>query len=190
MVLESQSTLGFLLMKFCSYRTSGEVFCSFKQKPWPNSIHRRIQMWGAKCKSRADSRGPQQLLEDWQSPWDAAGQEAAAGQIPQTSAPRAGAGSANLFVAPTGDPGNTNSIKGNGNIENSLATVLQYKQKKSLNIFIRLYFWATSVWGNPNFWMFDWCQWELRGYRESRVLETCSALLNLIFLFLMLLLFC
>lgn len=137
MVLEPQSTRGFFLMKFCSYRTFGEVTCSFKQKPRPNSIHRRIQMWGAKCKSRADSGSPQQLLEDWQSPWDATGQETAAGQIPQAPAPRTGAGSANLFVAPTREPGKTKNIKGNHSMRNNLVTVLQYKWKRSLNIFIR-----------------------------------------------------
>lgn len=126
-------------MKFCSHRTFGEVICSFKQKPRPDSIHRRIQMWGAKCKSGADSRSPQQLLEDWQSPWDAPGQETATGQIPQTSAPRTGAGSANLFVAPTREPGKTYNTKGNHSKKNSLATVLQYKQKRSWNIFIGPY---------------------------------------------------
>lgn len=129
---------GFFLMKFCSHRTFGEVTCPFKQKPRPNSIHRRIQMWGAKCKSRADSRSPQQLLEDWQSPWNATGQATATGQIPKTSAPRTGAGSANLFVAPTRESGKRYSIKGNHS--KNLAAVLQYKQKRSLNIFIRSVF--------------------------------------------------
>lgn len=98
-------------MKFCSCRTFGEVTCSSKQKPRPNSIHRRIQKRGSKCKCRADSRSPEQLLEDWQSPGDAPGQEAAAGQIPQTSTPRAGAASADLFVAPAREPGKTSNIK-------------------------------------------------------------------------------